>query len=352
MSTVSAGICKTNLCSDQDRTAALGVLVSGGPQPQLTEVGKAAAVCCGHALLEVLADDGPRGGVSYRYRLNARLSLRGVNGLEESNGDDRHAMIIIRDAVYACAVLADRATVAGLNAADKQQNDLELDAGEQTAWCERVGGWAVRSFQNVLQGQLERNNVRHRPTARASTTAEMRRARVKRKERSASLRARLDIMDSLLRPDSERRLVSPINKALDRGKLTWPTQAMTAAFVASDSRTLSLLTTAELVRRGDQFYNFLLSQLETDKRTTAAFRRAVSQAYHGFHPSRLLLPKPGCEQSDIGSVCAELMRKMLRVRLRWYLEECAVRAEDAGYYRSSDDHATHMDLILAISMGA
>ena len=37
--------------------------------------------------------------------------------------------------------------------------------------------------------------------------------------------------------------------------------------------------------------------------------------------------------------------------MRWCLEECGVKNEDAGYSNRASDHATHMDLMLAISIG-
>jgi len=57
------------------------------------------------------------------------------------------------------------------------------------------------------------------------------------------------------------------------------------------------------------------------------------------------------DAGDVKYIIEELLLKILRVRLRWYLERSGVKAEEAGYCNAAEDHATHMDLVLAMSIG-
>jgi len=351
---VAAAVIETELCGEDDRQTALAALmlrVADGQSTQLSVAGSKAAGQCAEVLLVALKETGALVSLSLRYRTQAMQKLLELHVLS------KNAILILRDAVYASAVRADRAAhvdeVANNGGAEDVSGRADvIDAQQQANWCERVGGWALATLRRRWKRELKRLRRTRRLSSRSRTEGGAAGVHRRRTTRLQTLQNRVRLVDSLTQPDDQRATVAKINGAIDKGRMTWPTKHTVAAIVNFDTELLSHLTTKNLQRRGELFFKHLLSHVKTDNETKDKLSVAMSQAMKGRTKSKFstaLLDDP--TPFDVSVVSTELMKKFLRVRMRWYLEECGVKNEDAGYSNRASDHATHMDLMLAISIG-
>jgi len=286
---VCAVVVQTQLCGPSDRRAALAALVcstGGDAEPGLTDAGCQAAALCGAVLLDNLAGAVMAGSLAYLYRLHAMQALTDLPQAEATAGLNWHARLIVRDAVYAAAVHVDRASAPTPEGWEDNQSEIVIDSLQQNGWCERVGGWALRSMKQRVEGEQERQ-ARSLGTCSRPKVAGTEAGEGSRAGRAERLKGRLMILDCLVRPGDLRNTVQPINVDIDRGGMTWPTPAAVHALVKFDTHLLSHMTTHELHRRGEGYYDFLLSNMRTDAVAFEGLSRAISDCAAGHSPSRL-----------------------------------------------------------------
>jgi len=72
--------------------------------------------------------------------------------------------------------------------------------------------------------------------------------------------------------------------------MTWPTPAAVHALVKLDTYLLLHMTTHELQRHREGYYEFLLSNMRTDAVAFEGLSRAISNCAAGHSPSRLDQP--------------------------------------------------------------
>lgn len=319
----------TELCEPTARQAALSVLLTSAAEaldPQLSPLGRGVAEACATVLAKCLADRQNRVALLLRYQTDALRQLKVAQPRSPV-----HPLRIIREAVYAAAVSLDASTTktppssAGDDGAggEFQSCPVEVDGGDQRAWVERVGGWAIATLGNRWRTESRRPNVKN-PTVLAEN---------------------LRILGLLALPPAEAGTVSAVNVAINRGKLTFPTRATVTAMTKTDDVLLSLLTRANLQERGDQFYNWVRASVHSDKAMYSLYRRAAEAGMQGEGSTANHLPFEA-----VDAVAKALVRKLLHVRVRSFLDQEGVCNQEAGFARSGPDQVTHREFLRALAV--
>ena len=113
----------------------------------------------------------------------------------------------------------------------------------------------------------------------------------------------------------------------------------------TDDVLLSLLTRANLQKCGDKFYNWVRASVHSEEEMYSLYRRAAEAGMQGEGSSADHLAFEA-----VDAVAKALVRKLLHVRVRGFLDQEGVCNQDAGFARSGPDQVTHREFLRALAV--